>query len=74
MYQKDCLKNGREGNLLNDAVHLRPIKSILDIVRLATTDVPMDGVETLFGYEHTGTANIRSAARSKAANTLSLAA
>lgn len=42
------------GNLLSDVVHLRPIKSILDVVRLATTDVPMDGVETLFGFEHTG--------------------
>ncbi len=61
------------GNLLTDVVHLRPIKSILDVVRLATTDVPMDGVETMLGFEHTGARNIRNTMRSKAASTFSQA-
>lgn len=42
------------GKLLSDVVHLRPLKSLADAARLAFTDLPLDGIETLGGFQHSG--------------------
>lgn len=42
------------GNLLKDAVSLRPLKTLADAARLVFTDLPMDSLDALGGFEHTG--------------------
>lgn len=42
------------GTLLRDAVSLRPLKTLADAARLMFTDVPIDTIDTLGGFKHTG--------------------
>ncbi len=57
--------------LFTDVTHVRPVGAFLDVVRLATTDVPMDGVDTVFGYKHTGPRAVSNETRSRVASSLS---
>ncbi len=62
------------GKLLGDAVSLRPLKTLADAARLVFTDVPLDGIETLAGFEHGGRLQKTRAATRARVSDLSLAA
>lgn len=40
------------GETLNDAVHLRPIKTFLNGIRTVTTALPMDTIDVLGGFRN----------------------